>query len=392
MLIIKCHALSQLTFVNQFQNITKSDIKMIESLCYKFLWNSGPDRVKRSTLKLPKAEGGIDGIDVESFLLAVKSRQYFKAEDSNDTLKFIQRYCPMSEDISCIVRTELSKVLKKCWKNIENIDLTNKDRSALWNCSLRMFLKPGSKADQTLSNVDAFNLLDAIDNGRSVVNKVIRFLPRIFRQILCNNCLPSTESVPIIIGNKVKPSKKLTSRELQSVFKTNLNKVKPFFISGKHNMQVINDKDEKLSWFYLWKIRNPSLRNVRLKVLYKDVYCQERRNRFGLADSPFCEICNSVEDVQHQLFDCKNSKRMWQLYEKIFGCSVSFKEVVLIKSSIPAEIVKSTILKLLIQIDRSAHLSIHHIILRIIHSLDLELKVTNNPVYQDIISKLAAMT
>ena len=46
MLIIKCHALSQLTFVNQFQNITKSDIKMIESLCYKFLWNSGPDRVK----------------------------------------------------------------------------------------------------------------------------------------------------------------------------------------------------------------------------------------------------------------------------------------------------------------------------------------------------------
>ena len=198
--------------------------------------------------------------------------------------------------------------------------------------------------------------------------------------------------MPIIIGNKVKPSKKLTSRELQSVFKTNLNKVKPFFISGKHNMQVINDKDEKLSWFYLWKIRNPSLRNVRLKVLYKDVYCQERRNRFGLADSPFCEICNSVEDVQHQLFDCKNSKRMWQLYEKIFGCSVSFKEVVLIKSSIPAEIVKSTILKLLIQIDRSAHLSIHHIILRIIHSLDLELKVTNNPVYQDIISKLAAMT
>ena len=139
---------------------------------------------------------------------------------------------------------------------------------------------------------------------------------------MCNNCLPSTESVPIIIGNKVKPSKKLTSRELQSVFKTNLNKVKPFFISGKHNMQVINDKDEKLSWFYLWKIRNPSLRNIRLKVLYKDVYCQERRNRFGLADSPFCEICNSVEDVQHQLFDCKNSKRMWQLYEKIFRCSV----------------------------------------------------------------------
>ena len=53
----------QLTFVNQFQNISTADIKQIESLCYKFLWNGGPERVKRSTLKLSKLEGGIDGVD-----------------------------------------------------------------------------------------------------------------------------------------------------------------------------------------------------------------------------------------------------------------------------------------------------------------------------------------
>ena len=63
MMIIKCHALSQLTFVDQFQNISTADIKQIELLCYKFLWNGGPERVKRSTLKLSKLEGGIDGVD-----------------------------------------------------------------------------------------------------------------------------------------------------------------------------------------------------------------------------------------------------------------------------------------------------------------------------------------
>ena len=72
MMIIKCHALSQLTFVNQFQNLTNTDIKRVEALCYKFLWNGGPERVKRSTLKLSKLDGGIDGIDVESFLQSIK--------------------------------------------------------------------------------------------------------------------------------------------------------------------------------------------------------------------------------------------------------------------------------------------------------------------------------
>ena len=39
MIIIKCFALSQITFVSQFSNIKTKDIKKIEGLCYKFiLW------------------------------------------------------------------------------------------------------------------------------------------------------------------------------------------------------------------------------------------------------------------------------------------------------------------------------------------------------------------
>ena len=59
MMIIKCQAWSQLTFVNQFQNIKPADIKQIESICYKFIWNGGPERVKFSPLKLNKLDGEI---------------------------------------------------------------------------------------------------------------------------------------------------------------------------------------------------------------------------------------------------------------------------------------------------------------------------------------------
>ena len=133
MMIIKCHALSQLTFVNQFQNLSNNDIRKVESICYKFLWNGGPERVKRSTLKLNKLNGGINGIDIESFLHAAKIRQFFKAEQYCTSLQFIQQSC-LRDSFSTSVRIILSKLLKLNWRNIEITDLSDNDKLALANC------------------------------------------------------------------------------------------------------------------------------------------------------------------------------------------------------------------------------------------------------------------
>ena len=122
MMIIKCHALSQLTFANQFQNILGKDIKRIEKICYKYLWNGGPERVKRSTLKLAKLDGGIDGIDVESFLLAIKIRQFIKADLNCEPLRYVQNLFPNDEDISRSSRVCLSRLLRHYWKSCDILD------------------------------------------------------------------------------------------------------------------------------------------------------------------------------------------------------------------------------------------------------------------------------
>ena len=54
-----------------------------------------------------------------------------------------------------------------------------------------------------------------------------------------------------------------------------------------------------------------------------------------------------------------------------------------------AEIVKATIIKLLIQIDRSEHLAIHHIYLRIIQMLTLEVSITKDPIYTNLVNLLS---
>ena len=388
MLIVKCHALSQLTFVNQFQNISTSDIKQIESICYKFLWNQGPDRVKRSTIKLPKNEGGIDGIDVESFLLAAKIRQYFKAEKHCELLRFIQKNGAEYDDISKITRTYLSKVLKKNWKNVDFADLDNDEKTMLWNCNLRNFFKPGSKSDKLLVNMEATNLLELTSIGRNATNKIIRSLPKIFKYLLISDYPASAITIPLLFNGKVKTIDKLTSKNLQLILKCSLGKT--FLLNTKFNL-TLSDRDEKLGWFHLWRIRNPILRSVRLKVLYKDIYCQERRFRFGLTDSPLCTICGLTEDVAHQLYDCTIAKRMWQLYNNFFETNKTFEDVLIVGQSSLNEIVKSAIIKLLIQIDRSANLSIHQVHLRIIQHLTLEIRVNNNKIYQEALTKLRAI-
>ena len=108
----------------------------------------------------------------------------------------------------------------------------------------------------------------------------------------------------------------------------------------------------------LWLIKSPALRAIRIKIMYKNVYSNERRFRFGLTDSPDCRICGEVETVQHQLFDCINARTLRQLVNNIYRLDFQNLESLIIPEKNPNdEIIKSVLLKMLIQIDRSEGIS-----------------------------------
>ena len=386
MMIIKCHALSQLTFVNQFQNISGKDIKIIEQICYKFLWKGGPERVKRSTLKLDKLEGGIDGIDIESFLHAIKIRQFFKADLNCIPLGYIQKHHPNNDEISQASRMCLSKVLKYCWKDTEILDLNPEEQTTLANVDLRYFLKPGCKTDVLLQGLNSPTLNELVGYGRSTVNKVTRNVPVIFKHLL-RFSLPGNKHYPLIKTNgKNLLIDKVQSKCLQRLIKDVLRKTVSYKISSKYINFTYNANNEKSSWFYLWKIRNPILRHSRLKIMYKDIYSQERRHRFGLAQSSECLICKEVESVEHQLFECKNARRLWQIYNMIFAENIRFEQIVYSQTILAKEIVKAVITKMLVQIDRSQHLSVTHAIAKVRQAVALEFIVTQDRHLKDILT------
>ena len=116
-------------------------------------------------------------------------------------------------------------------------------------------------------------------------------------------------------------------------------------------------------------------------MLYKDIWCQEKRLKLGISADNKCTICGNPENVIHQLFLCDNARRIWKIGDKVTGTS-EFKiidndhstltKLIEVSPNITNEIIKSVIFKLLIQIDRSCDIDESEIRRTIAHWVNIE--------------------
>ena len=54
-------------------NPSEETIKKLQNLCYTFLWNNGPDKVKRNCVVKSYKMGGLKMLDVKKFITSLKS-------------------------------------------------------------------------------------------------------------------------------------------------------------------------------------------------------------------------------------------------------------------------------------------------------------------------------
>ena len=71
--VIKSIALSKFThlFIS-LPNSSDELLKRLDKIFYKFLWNSGPDRISRNIMIINEREGGLRMIQIRTFIKALK--------------------------------------------------------------------------------------------------------------------------------------------------------------------------------------------------------------------------------------------------------------------------------------------------------------------------------
>jgi hypothetical protein len=109
------------------------------------------------------------------------------------------------------------------------------------------------------------------------------------------------------------------------------------------------------------KIMDPALRHLRFRILHNDIFTHKKMYKLSMTNSERCPNCNSVETLQHQLFDCEGPQALWRVFNNLMSnlggedLQVhSFAEAVNIQcnSNTVSETIKSIVLKCCIQIDR----------------------------------------
>ena len=370
MIVAKSFILSQIVFPAQFTNICTSEIKKIERLVYSYVNGSrnlyGPERIARRYLKAGKLDGGINGIDVNSFLTAIALKQFGKAMTLSRALGALQAsMMAIKDDISeSALRLEKASLVSFCRDNpipdLQQLEIISR-------IPVNSLIKSGTNvakvADQygitSLYSIQEDRLQGRIPRSR--LNLIIRSLPVSVARLIRAGMIINSQTKHMLITpltyldiesvtTKVIRNA-IVAHRIPSLF-VDLNK-----IHRRQDLPTHGSTEFSNLYHNIWKLKQPGLRAIRLKVCLKDVFANERRHRFGIADSPNCPVCDQIESVDHQLIDCANAKRLWQIFNQCTGVAIrSMKDIIVCNELQEIEVLKSSIVKLLLQIDRSKNL------------------------------------
>ena len=379
MMIIKTFAISQLIFTSQFQNIRPKDMRKIEHLCYTFAWN-GRDRVRRAVIKSDRSKGGINGIDVEAFFKSIAVRQFIKS-DVDPRIKILNRNSSVKEDIKHLARETIRAILLKQTSNIELYE-----GEYVLRTEASLFIKTYSKLHSLFESTDLTTLasINFESMTRSVANKIRRGLAPSVLTLIDRQRDDRNLNLQLSMKyeNKWHDFSKLTGKMLNFIIKENRNKIDDYNVADRFKIDNSYFGDIRNTWQNLWLIKNPTLRAIRLKVLHKDIWTNEKCFRFKIAEDDRCIICGESETIFHQLFICRNAHRLWDTLEKVLGSECpsndrQYAQCISVSQDYLVETIKSCIFKLLIQIDRSKDMTNAQVNRYLMYWIKIELDAIN---------------
>ena len=104
---------------------------------------------------------------------------------------------------------------------------------------------------------------------------------------------------------------KVTAKELQLILKMNLGKVS----SQNHIAKLgVAEFDKESILKFRNRCKNIKLRHVFYRLISGDIFSKERMCRFGMINNNLCERCQQVESTRHLLWECVESRSIWELF------------------------------------------------------------------------------
>jgi hypothetical protein len=298
-------------------------------------------------------EGGLKITDIECLDKSLKLRQYIRADNSNHPIKEVQTYCTTNLGLDKVLAQEFDKVTNEedvCKTAQETINIiTDYSRDEMFgelndeeitssiainqiamtntevylkrrgrvflNCINKQFRKEGL---ETYLDIVTEAETERDSKRKTRLESIISAFPKYFRNAAnsFNEDLNTKNEVLTHLLNQDKtwtPIHIVTTKDLQWMLKKALNRITTADFEAKCDI-----KNDIINPLELRKIcKNPKIRNIYFRMIHNDFFTHKRMFKYNMTPSPNCPRCNQVETAKHLLWDCKESKKLWESYNDI---------------------------------------------------------------------------
>ena len=355
-LIIKTLAISQLIYNMSMISTPDWALKRIEKACFSFLWNRKPDKIKRKVLYSNYQEGGLKMVDIyskrsslqavwvkrlmQSALDDTKERHWhliplhFINHFGKDFLLFRFNFCKGGDAPSLRVLPPFYRQVVLTWHELGGgkTDFVRQRQEIIW-CNKNYKLNNSTLFFEHWIRSGLIYVNDLCENSEYVASDIL--LRKLSDK---RNWMSEFMQVKRAIGYSWTDENDCTGRETlygtcvwfnsSMISLDTLNSRYLYSVSLMENVvrptaQAYWDSvTPNLDWKAIWEsqtcyIRHNKLREFNFKLLHKILPCRYLLNKWKIRDtsgnvySPFCDICNKLENYEHMFLECNRLRKFW---------------------------------------------------------------------------------
>ena len=319
-------------------------VKKLEKIFYKFLWNSGPDRIKRSVIIKDVTAGGLKMTNTNTFIKALHVSWLRRIIIQSDNAS----WCSVSNiDFgkllnfgSGYIKTALTNMVNPFWKDILNdwisfcnsIDIEKTQDildSPLWynkklingnNFLIYEWYRKGIRHVSDLldeqGNIYDFEIFKTRFGLRGTFldfQALIRKIPNRWKTTLNNNkniCIINKFNVKCNVYVKLILKDKKGCRRFYDL----MTQSKKIELTNKWMQELgfINEEEHKSFNKVIRSIKEMRLKDIQYKVTNKILVTKSFLHKINKVEYSICEYCNlQPETIYHPFIECEMVKRFW---------------------------------------------------------------------------------
>lgn len=356
--IVKSLLIPQLTYLIAVLSVPQNVVKKIESILYDFIWD-GNDKIKRRTMCRVYNAGGLNTLDLSSYILSIHVSWVKKLKDNvEDQWKVIPKHYLNQFGNNLLIFSMNLHTYKnvegfhniptfyqdiiKAWLAIgggnRNYPLTitdigseiiwgnqyikYKNKTLIfqdWINSNIIIIKDLLDHEGKINEIVILNSLQGKQNWISQMSIVKKSIPRMWQEKLRNSDIVKynlktdykTLKVKLLHSSKMLfDLNNLTNKGMYKSLVTKHSQKPIAYIVWENTFLHISKsaleyKLEQALIFVFTKIEDNRIKVFRWKLIHRILTNNQIMYKWKVKDSPLCTICGVVEDYEHFFIKCK---------------------------------------------------------------------------------------